>query len=74
MTSRARSRRRGRVRALVLEHVEAAPDGRERVAQLVRQHREELVLPPVGLASASSARLRSVTSCPYTFTSAPTGT
>jgi hypothetical protein len=34
------------------EHLHAAPDRRERVAQLVRQHRQELVLAPVGLLQA----------------------
>ena len=37
-------------------------DRRQRVAQLVRQHREELVLAPVGLASSSSTCLRWVSS------------
>ena len=54
-----RSRRGLRVRALMIEDVEAAPDGRERVPQLVRQHGKELVLPPVrvpqGLLGALAA-------------------
>jgi len=34
----------------VLDHVQAAADRRQRVAQLVRQHGDELALAPIGLA------------------------
>ena len=49
------------------QHVDAAADRRQRVAQLVRQHRQELVLAPVGLAQprrASRSRSRSPPAAP----------
>ena len=42
----------------VVEDVEAGADGRERVAELVRQHRHELVLAPVGLLEPGVGRLQ----------------
>ena len=69
MEDRLRSRRLLAARRGVIEEVQAVADGRERVAQLVREHREELVLlavaprgaPPRSRA-APRARLRSVMS------------
>ena len=37
------------------QKVQRADDGRERVAQLVRQQREELVLAPIGLGQLGGA-------------------